>query len=374
MNHRILMATVLFGIWGWSVRQSPLPVTTTLPAGGGAVVIGDLNKDQNPDIIAAGNRGLTVYLGDGRLGFRQTSKSPYAAGDNPSDLALGDFNEDGWLDIAVANHETNYLTLLLGGGKGGLVPASRSRISVRSRPHPHGVAAGDFNSDRHLDLAVESWAENTVLVFHGNGKGSFAKEPRLLGVGRNPYYKLRAADLNSDGREDLITTNTDGSSVSVSCTEAGVLRPAKEIATPRFPFAVAIGDVNGDRYPDLAVAHRWGAVDPKLDGLTVLLGHGECVFTPTSESPMKIGTSPTAVAIGDIDGDGIGDIATANMESNDVTVVLGSRSGVQPAKWSPVSVGKKPAAIAFGDLNGDGKADIVTGNLGSGDLSVVVSR
>jgi hypothetical protein len=155
------------------------------------------------------------------------------------------------------------------------------------------VAAGDFNGDRHLDLAIESWEDDTVLVLQGDGKAAFAVEPRRLAVGRRPYYKLRAGDLNNDGKDDLVTTNADGSSVSVLCTDrSGALRPAKAIPIAKSPFAVAIGNVNGDRYPDLAIVHRWGSVDPKLDALTILIGSGDCVFTPTSKSPLKVGASP----------------------------------------------------------------------------------
>jgi len=369
---RVILLAVLLGGWGLGAQRSTPPGSLTLPLGGGALVIGDLNRDGKPDIATGRRDGVTVYLGDGRGGFDRAAASPFAAGSNPNDLALGDFDEDGRLDIAIANHETSYLTLLLGDGKGGLAPPIQ--IPVPSRPHPHGVAAGDFNGDRHLDLAVESWAENAVLVLHGNGKAAFAGTAQRLAVGRVPYHKLRTADFNNDGSDDLVTTNTDGSSVSISCADrGGTMQPAKEIATARSPFAVAIGDVNGDRRPDLAVAHRWGAVDPKLDGLTVLIGSGDCVFAAVSESPMSVGASPTAVAIGDFNGDGVGDIATANMGSNDVTIVLGSRSGFRGAKRTTVSVGRGPIAIALGDLNGDGKADIVTGNGGSGDVSVVMS-
>jgi hypothetical protein len=96
-------------------------------------------------------------------------------------------------------------------------------------------------------------------------------------------------------------------------------------------------------------------------------------FARSPESPQKVGASPTAVAIGDFDGDGVGDIATANMASDDVTILLGGPSGLRPARGSPFAVGKGPTAIALGDLNGDGKADIVTGNGASDDLSVVMS-
>ena len=157
------------------------------------------------------------------------------------------------------------------------------------------------------------------------------------------------------------------------CTDrGGALQPVKEIAIARSPFAVAIGDVNGDRRLDLAVAHRWGAVDPNLDRLTLLIGGGDCVFRP-SPVAADVGTSPTDVATGDFDGDGTDDIATANMGSDNVTILLGGRSGVRPAEGSPFAVGKGPLAIGLADLNGDGKADIVTGNGGSNDISVVMS-
>ena len=369
MPHRVLLAVALLAAWGIGGQLSNPTAASTLAIGGhaGPIAVGDLNRDGNVDIVAARvDAGtVSVYLGDGRGHFTLAAGSPSAAGDSPEDLALGDFDEDGRIDLAVANHETMYATILLGDGKGGFAPASPSRITVPSRPHPHGVAAGDFDGDRHLDLAIESWQEDAVLIFKGNGKAAFAMEPTRLTVGHTPYWKLRAGDLNGDGRADLVTTNTEASSVSVSCA-------SQPIATARVPFAVAIGDVNGDRRPDVAVAHRSGGSDRSLDGLTVLLGKGSCAF----DSPQKLpaGTSPTAVAIGDIDGDGIGDLAGANMGGDNVTVLLGSRSGLRPARGFPVAVGKGPSAIAVVDLNGDGKADIVTGNWASGDVSVVFSR
>jgi hypothetical protein len=296
------------------------------------------------------------------------------AGNNPEDLAVGDFDDNGYLDVVVANHETSYLTLLLGDGKGALAPAPQSRIPVSSRPHPHGLAARDFNGDRHLDLAVESRDENAVLIYLGDGRGAFATDSKRLAVGRGPYWKLRSGDLNNDGKDDLVATDNEGSSVSILYADGtGEFQPAKQIATGQAPFAIAIGDVNADRYPDLAVVHRRGDSKPDLDALTVLLGGGNEVFVAAGQSAWNIGTSPTAVAIGDFDGDGIGDIAIASMGSNNVTVLLGSRSGLGPAKTSPYAVGQAPTAIALGDVNGDGKADIVTGNWGSGDVSVVLS-
>src|SRR5687768_16656365 len=176
MRRRVVLAGALLGAWGSSAQQVSQPVISTLPVGSGAVAIGDLNRDGKPDIAAAHANAVTIYLGDGRGRFERAAGSPFAAGNNPSDLAPGDFNEDGRLDIAIANHETDYLTLLLGDGRGALAPPLH--LPVASRPHPHGVAAGDFNGDRHLDLAVESWQQDAVLVLHGNGTAEFASAPQ----------------------------------------------------------------------------------------------------------------------------------------------------------------------------------------------------
>ena len=368
MAPRLILAITLFGTWALAAQQAAPPVRT-LPVGGhaGPIAIGDVNRDGHSDILAARTDAgsISVHLGDGRGSFTRSTGSPFAAGDNPADLALADFNEDGLADVAIANHETAYATILLGTGNGGFAPGPQPRLTVPSRPHPHGVAAGDFDGDRHLDLAIESWQEDAVLMFIGRGKGGFAMEAVRLAVGSSPYWKLRAADLNADSRTDLVTTNTGGSSVSVSCS-------SQPISTARAPFAVAIGDINGDRRSDLAVAHRSGGPDRSQDGLTILFGKGDCTFEPAAR--FQAGTSPTAIAIGDIDGDGFGDVAVANMGGNNVTVLFGSRTGVRPGTGASIAVGQGPLGIALGDLNGDRKADIVTTNSESGDISIAFSR
>jgi hypothetical protein len=178
MRRTVVLTAVVFGALGAlgiGAQRSTRLNTFTLPVGGGAVTIGDLNSDGKPDIVTIGSDAVAVYFGDGRGRFEQPPGSPFAAGKNPNDVTLTDFNEDGRLDVAVANHETSYLRVLLGSGDRLAPPI---QIAVQSRPHPHGVAAGDFNRDRHVDLAVESWAENVLLVLNGNGKGRFANEAR----------------------------------------------------------------------------------------------------------------------------------------------------------------------------------------------------
>jgi len=193
-----------------------------------------------------------------------------------------------------------------------------------------------------------------------------------------PYQKLRAADVNRDGKTDLITTNFEGGDVTVLLGNgAGEFRQPKGSpfkANPS-PFSLAIADVNGDDKMDLAIANYSGHdTDASADAITVLLGIGDGRFTPASGSPFKSGRNPTNVAVGDLNGDGIADIAAGNNGGNTVTVLLGGRSGITPSPNSFEAVGRKPSSIAIGDINGDGKADIVTANLGDNDISVILTR
>src|SRR5262245_33634625 len=198
-------------------------------AGPGSVEIGDFNGDGKPDLVVANERSndATVLLGDGNGGFSQARGSPFRAGHDPNDIAVGDLNRDGKLDLAFANHEEKYLTLLLGDGRGGFTPASHSPFAVEVMPHTHGVAAGDLNGDGNLDLVTDSWGADQVEVLFGDGKGAFTVPGSFFAVGRHPYQRVRAVDVNGDGRADLITTNLEGDNVTVLLSDGrGGLKPS----------------------------------------------------------------------------------------------------------------------------------------------------
>jgi hypothetical protein len=138
---------------------------------------------------------------------------------------------------------------------------------------------------------------------------------------------------------------------------------------------VAVGDLNGDGNPDLAVAHYSGHItDASGDRATILLGSGDGTFRIAWSQPQP-GKAPTSVAIGDVNGDGSNDDAVfGDYGSGTVTVVLGGIRGFTVAQGSPFQVGQRPSSVAVGDLNRDGKADIVTANSNSNDISVLLTK
>src|SRR5439155_15021534 len=134
-----------------------------------------------------------------------------------------------------------------------------------------------------------------------------------------------------------------------------------DYGTGSAPKSVAIGDLNGDGKPDLAVANTGSY--PGYDGtVSVLLGNGNGSFG--AKTNFGTGSKPFSVAIGDVNGDGRPDLAVANNFSNTVSVLLGNGAGSFGAK-TDFGTGSCPRSVAIGDLNGDGKPDLAAANGGA---------
>jgi len=346
---------------------SPFSVGTAEPA---SVVVGDFNGDGIPDLATANAAGgnVTVLLGNGSGGFTVAAGSPFAGGGNA--VVVGDFNGDGIQDLASVNRVTNNVTVLLGNGSGGFTPATGSPFAVGSSPF--SLAMGDFNGDGILDLAVANVNDNTVTVLLGNGSGGFAPaagSPFM--VGTSPIFVV-VGDFNGDGIQDLATANVNSGNVTVLLGNGfGGFGAAtgSPFAVAGSPYSLVVGDFNRDGIQDLATANQ------NTNNVTVLLGNGSGAFTAAPGSPFAVGTGPNSVVVGDFNGDGIQDLATANYGSNNVTVLLGNGSGgFAAASDSPLAVGSGtgPYSVAVGDFNGDGVQDIATANLNTGNVTVLL--
>jgi hypothetical protein len=339
--------------------------------------IADVNRDGNVDILVAngGSGNVSVYLGDGKGGFSQPNGSPFSAGQNPTDLTTGDFNADGNLDVAIANHGVKLVTVLLGNGKGQFSFAPGSPFSVESNPHPHGIAVADFNGDKKLDIAIDSWAENKVLVMFGKGDGAFQTPGVKFDVGKMPYQRLRTADVNKDGNADILTSNFEGSSASILLADGRGHFTRRDFPVPPDPFGIAIADLNGDHHLDIGIFHYSGhATDRSKNGMSVLFGDGHGNFALAQGSPFPVGQYPATIAAGDLDGDGIADIVVSNYEDGTLTIYLCGRNRMTLAGYSPLRVGHTPHGIAVADLNHDGKGDIVVAEEEDNDVLVLLGK
>lgn len=212
----------------------------------------------------------------------------------------------------------------------------------------------------------------------GDGKGNFSTPGSYVAVGRHPYQRIRVADLNGDGKADIVSPNLEGDNVTILLGDGkGGFRqpPGSPFSCGDSPFNVAIGDVNGDGIPDLAIVDSPNSTSDRTgqDGLTILIGDGKGGFTRMSGSPFALPKRPNMVAIGDLNGDGVGDVVVSNPDSNTITVFTMSRKGSVAAR-STLSVPGRPKGVAIRDLNGDGKGDIVVTNSAMNTVTVILSK
>jgi VCBS repeat protein len=372
----LLLLPVALGSAG--PRDTPFRSPRLLQFPGGspsALASGDFDGDGKRDLVVAsgGTEEGVVFLGDGKGGLRRATT--FAAGPDPTEIAVGDFDGDGRPDLAIANHGVPRVTILLGNGRGGFRPAPGSPLTVRSRPHPHTIAACDLDGDRKLDLVIDSFQENRFTLLRGDGRGGFAVPGEAIEAGRRPYRNLRLADLDGDGRCDLVAANFPERSVTLLIGNGrGGFSGASSPISPAgpSPFAIALGDLDHDGKVDLILANYSGHIsDPGGDGLTFLLNQGGGRFRLGPKIPTGRGSGDAAS--GDVDGDGFADAVTANAGSEDLTIAYGGPGGLSPSRVAAAAAGGKCQRVMLADLDGDGKADAVTANTESHSVSVLLT-
>jgi hypothetical protein len=237
---------------------------------------------------------------------------------------------------------------------------------------PNVVVAADVNGDGKLDLITANFGTHTLTVLTNNGSGGFTFAS-TQGVGNDPGSVL-AVDVNGDQRMDLVSANTYAKSLTVLTNDGnGGFALAATLAVGNYPTSVVGVDLNGDNKVDLIVAN---SVD---NSVTVLTNNGSGGFV--SNATYSVGFSAGSVIAVDVNGDNKPDLITANFGStasngNNLTVLTNNGSG-RFVLCTTVPVGNGPTAVIAMDVNNDGRMDLISANWdngGSGSTLTIVTN
>ena len=302
----------------------------------------------------------------------------------PYSVAVGDFNGDGKLDIVAANFEDSTVSVLLGNGDGTFQAAR----NYATGSYPVSVAVGNFHG--HLDIVTANAGDGTVSLLPGNGDGTFQLGRTVATA--SGTASLAVGDVNGDGHLDLVIADsgpvdsfgaTYGGSVDVLLGNGagGFQAPiSTTLGSGQSPYAIAVGDVNGDGIPDLAVAASVTTyyVDPDSPNypnggtlstnysLNILLGRNDGTFSVQSTESL----GSTSAVLVDLNRDGRPDLVTTDPAG--VSVQLGNGDGSFGATQN-FAAGSNPLSVAAGDFNGDGFPDLAVANNGFNNVSVLLN-
>ena len=285
-------------------------VGTAAGAGPFGLATGQVGGGAALDIVTADSTlsTLSLFLGNGAGGFGAPAAVTTGAGTNPRGVVLADFDLDTDLDAATANGGSANLSVLLNtAGVFGAPTLFATGLGGR------GIAAGNFNGDAFVDLAVSCATSGAVTVRFGAAAASF---PTFVNVTTGAgSRRILARDLNGDGLLDFVTANSTADTISlVYGNGAGGFAAAINQAVGSAPFEVAAGDFNGDGRLDLAVANEGS------NSVSVLTGNGSGAYTLAAT--LAVGAGPRSVVAADFNADGRLDLATANNGGNNVSLLL----------------------------------------------------
>lgn len=338
-----------------------------------SVVIGDIDGDGKSDLAIANRGGNTVSVlrntsNTGMISF--ANKVDFTTMAKPWYIAIGDIDGDGKPDLVIIDTDSNLSVLRNTSNVGAISFATK--VDFITGLDPQSVAIGDLDQDGRLDLAIANEGSNTVSILRNTGSIgtiSFATKVDFT-TGTDPMA-VAIGDLDEDGKPDLAVVNNFSFRVSVlrNISSIGTISFASKLdyTTGSYPRSIALGDLNGDGKLDMAIANNNSRSVSIFRNTSVI---GTISFTAKVDIPTE--RAPVFLAIGNIDGDSRPDLAVITF-AHAVSVFrnTGNTSTISFAKQVDFETGTTPRSVAIGDIDGDGRSDLTANNIVGNSISVL---
>jgi parallel beta-helix repeat protein len=317
---------------------------------------------------------------DQQLAF--ATKVDYTSGTSPNSIDAADVSGDGKPDFVTTNSGSALASVFINSGLGSgqfgaSPPTATTKVDYTTGNGPGGANLADVNNDGKMDMLVSNYNSTTVSVFinNSNGAGQFGASPPTANpvkvdyaTGTNPFTK-KTTDINGDGYADIIVSNFNGGgagTVSVLRNNGNGTFAAKvDYSIGTAARGLAISDVNNDGKPDVVVTNE------SANTMSVLLNIGSGAFAG-SVTTYATGTTPYAVDMADVNNDGFPDALIANHGTTTASVLLNDGDGTFATKVD-YTVGSAPNTVNAADMNNDGKPDMIVGNGTSNTVSVLLN-
>jgi hypothetical protein len=353
---------------------SSTALAVTVPAGASygpmtVTVAGLTAFDYNPFITTFSDPGQFVASAF-------ASKIAIPAGQGPTGIASADFDGDGRPDLVVADGDSTNIEVFLNKSTPGVFSFTQQYyFALPNSDVAAAVAAGDMDGDGKPDIVVSTVLSPRLYVFLNTSSAGVISFANPVQLAQGSYsLGLTVGDCNGDGKPEIIVANVADNTISVyanNSTVGNLAFAARMNLTPAssdVAYAVAVSDIDGDGMAEIVTADAGG------NNVSVFHNTGSpggaLSFAPYAD--FAVGATPESIAVGDIDGDGKPDIVTGNYNDGTLSVLHNtSTSGsVSFATSVPAPAGSNPQAVAISDLDGDGKPDIIAANFSDNDVSV----